>query len=336
MAKRKRLTPANPLYLDTEAPVTPMRAAPIADVAREAATSAALDELSETMARAREEGRMVLSLPLGQVQMDYLVRDRVAIADEEMAALMASIRSRGQQAPVEVVALGPDRYGLISGWRRCQALQRLSDETGDDQFATVQALLRRPAESSDAYQAMVEENELRVGLSYYERARITAKAVELGVYPDVQTALRGLFANASRPKRSKIGSFTGIVAVLDDVLRFPQAIAERQGLALAQLLARAPEAKQTLIQALEAADPATAEAEQVALTKVMSGLEKALNGHAGPKKAPPKSHKAEVAPGISLKTHSDGRVMLSGPNMTDALRDDLISWLRNRAAKGDG
>ena len=115
MAKRRRLTPANPLYLDSDLPEAPVRAAPIAEVAREAAASAALDELSETLARARAEGRMVLALPLAQVQADYLVRDRVAVEDEEMAALTASIRARGQQAPIEVTQLNELGLALKGG-----------------------------------------------------------------------------------------------------------------------------------------------------------------------------------------------------------------------------
>lgn len=343
MAKRKRLTPANPIYLEPEdspaaAGLGPVgrSAPPIADVAREAAASAALEELSQTVAQAREEGRMIISLPLAQIQTDYLVRDRVAVDEDEMSALMSSIRARGQQAPVEVTELGEGRYGLISGWRRCLALSRLAEETGEDQFRSVLALLRRPADSSDAYQAMVEENELRVGLSYYERARIVAKAVEQGVFPSQQMALRGLFANASRAKRSKIGSFTTIVAALDDVLRFPHAIAERQGLAMAQLLSRTPEAEQTLKQALTKANSSDADEEHGALTKAVAVLEKRLNGSSEPKKAPPKTHRAEIAPGISFKTHSDGRVTLGGAGLTETLRDELIAWLRAHAGKAEG
>ena len=127
MAKRKRLTPPNPGYLDaTPAPEAKsmFAAAPIADVAREAASSAAIDEMAETLSRARTEGRMVLSLPLADIQLDYLVRDRTLVDDAEMTALMDSLRARGQQTPVEVTDLGGGRYGLISGWRRCQALAR--------------------------------------------------------------------------------------------------------------------------------------------------------------------------------------------------------------------
>ena len=83
---------------------------------------------------------------------------------------------------------------------------------------------------------MVEENEIRVGLSYYERARIAARAAELGVFPDTASALARLFASASRAKRSKIGSFLRLYTALDDRLRFPAAIPERLGLRLARAL----------------------------------------------------------------------------------------------------
>ena len=146
---------------------------------------------------------MVLSLPLADIQLDYLVRDRTLVDDAEMTALMDSLRARGQQTPVEVADLGGGRYGLISGWRRCQALARLAQETGEDRFGTVLALLRRPEDASDAYLAMVEENEIRVGLSYFERARIVAKAAENGVIHR---------NNASRRKGSLMRSLAALEA----------------------------------------------------------------------------------------------------------------------------
>ncbi|MBD3766047.1 MAG: ParB N-terminal domain-containing protein, partial [Rhodobacterales bacterium] len=78
---------------------------------------------------------------------------------EEMAALRASLAARGQQTPIEVVELAPGRYGLISGARRLAALRALAEETGEARFARVQALLRPFSAASDAYLAMVEENE---------------------------------------------------------------------------------------------------------------------------------------------------------------------------------
>ena len=88
MAKRKRLTPANPDFLEpaeAEAKGLFTRPAPIADVARDASSAAALEEMAETLAAAREEGRMVLVLPIAEIETSYLVRDRVAVDIERDA-----------------------------------------------------------------------------------------------------------------------------------------------------------------------------------------------------------------------------------------------------------
>ena len=250
-------------------------AAPIARVAAEAAGSAALQELADTLARARETGRLVLDLPLDAIVPDHLARDRIGdrlpADDEDMAALRASIRAHGQRTPIEVVPVGGARtgalpYGLLSGWRRLCALKALLAETGDARFATIQALVRRPETAADAYVAMVEENEIRLGLSQYERARVAARATARGVFPDEEAALRALFAGASRPKRSRIRSFLALYHGLDDALRFPAAIPERLGLALVERLreGRGP----AIAAALTEAAPATAAAELALLDRL--------------------------------------------------------------------
>ena len=71
---------------------------------------------------------------------------------------------------------------------------------------------------------MIEENEIRLGLSYFERARIVVKLVEQGVFGTGRAALQTLFRSASRAKRSKIGSFLPVVRRLEDVLRFLEAL----------------------------------------------------------------------------------------------------------------
>ncbi|MFC0158026.1 ParB/RepB/Spo0J family partition protein, partial [Mameliella alba] len=279
MAKRKRLTPANPMFLDsapeTKSAVSAPSRAPIADVAREASATAAVEELARQRDRDRAEGRMVIAVSLSEIRRDYLSRDRIPTVDEEeMAALVESIRARGQQSPVDLVDLYPNmegpRYGLISGWRRCLALERLQAETGEARFGKVLALLRRPSESAEAYVAMIEENEIRVGLSHYERARIVTRAVEAGAYPDEAEALRGLFATASRAKRSKIKSFTAIVRALDGELGFPRVLGERQGLALAQALEESPGLARQLTALLRRETPATPEAEAALLRRALA------------------------------------------------------------------
>ncbi len=275
MAKRQRLAPARNLpvtengserlpasdvFADFPAAADgPARRAPIADVAGDAAERAALAELAETLRSARTEGRMIQRLPLEAVDEGYLVRDRMAADEEEMKALCDSLRARGQQMAIEVADLGDGRWGLISGWRRLSALRRLNAAgEGPD---SVLALARAPQEAADAYLAMVEENEIRVGLSYYERARIVARAVDKGVFRTDRAALAALFQAASRPKRSKIGSFVRIVRALDPVLRFPTSLTERSGLALAAALETDAELAARLSAALDESAPATVEDE---------------------------------------------------------------------------
>ncbi|KIC47774.1 ParB N-terminal domain-containing protein [Tateyamaria sp. ANG-S1] len=341
MAKRKRLTPANPTYLsDGGGPLNTGMRAPIADVASDAAATAALRDVSAAMAEAREAGRMVAELPLDQIDMTYLVRDRVSGDDAEMEALVTSIRDRGQQTPIEVVDLGsdtrPKRYGLISGWRRCQALMQLArDGSGPD---NVLALLRAPKAASDAYVAMVEENEIRVGLSYFERARIVIKSVELGVFTTRKKALQGLFGTASRAKRSKIGSFVDIVEAFDTVLAHPHRISERQGLMMAKRLEADPSFTQSVIRLLSIQPDRSVETEQALLSDMLEKGPKAVGsgpepGKVGSKKAktPSMSTTFHLRPGLqAAQDPSTGSLHLWGKDLTPDLRDRLLDWLRDQ------
>ena len=211
----------------------PPAPAPIAQVSGDASARAALTDLAAEMEAAREQGLMLENLPLGAIDIGHLVRDRMVQDEDEMAALMASLEARGQQTPVEVVRLpdpkGGKTHGLISGWRRLTALTRLYEGTKEARFATVRARVVAPESAQAAYVAMVEENEIRVNLSHYERARIALRAVQEGVYESRREALLSLYNAAPRAKRSKIGSFMTLVERLDPVLCFPTAIPEKLG-----------------------------------------------------------------------------------------------------------
>ncbi len=300
-------------------------APPIAQVAGDAATRSALAEMSEAMSRARAEGRLVLSLPLAAIEADYLVRDRIETDEEELGHLIASIQTHGQRSPVEVTELAPGRYGLISGWRRIQALTRLSETEGEGRHGTVQALLRRPEAASDAYIAMVEENEVRQGLSYYERARIAARAVDLGVFGSEKQALQRLFAAASRARRSKIGSFLTLYRELDTGLRFPAAIPERLGLALAKWLEGEPGRGASLCAGLIAHPAATAAEEQARLARAVAGKTDSVAAEKDTNTAPD-----EVSPGVFLGVAGGSKpvLTLSGPGVGPEFQHALLRWLR--------
>lgn len=325
MAKRKRLSPAAlqemPADLETkslsQAPVgvVPRKRAPIADVAGEAATIAAMDELAQSVHAARREGRLVTSLPLDVIAEDHMVRDRMVIDADEMESLKASLRMRGQQTPIEVVETGQGAYGLISGWRRLHAFRALNIEADDARFAEIQALIKPLDSVSDAYVAMVEENEIRTDLSFYERAHLACEAARLGVYETPRAAVAALFANATSTRRSKIGSFVRLHEALGDALQFPSAIPEKLGLALVKALEAEKGFVARLKDVLRKTQSDTPEAERAT-------LEKALRKGAGG----PTPQANEVQPGIRLEAKR-GRVVLSGPGVTEDLGRKLAAWL---------
>jgi hypothetical protein len=346
MAKRKRLTlpgemdegslhpepyAAGPL---TRAPETKamypfgVAPAPISREAADAAAMAALRELAEEVSNARAEGRFVQALPLDQVDEGWLVRDRVSVDAEALSGLTESLRAHGQRTAIEVVDHGAGvvpRYGLISGWRRLSALRALHAQTGEARFATVLAVLRRPETAGDAYVAMVEENEIRAGLSYYERARIAAKAVEAGVFPTPKLALQQLYANASRSRRSKIGSFLSLYSALGDALCFPEAIPERLGLALAMRVEAEPDFAAKLTKGLAQAAPENAEAELAALNLALKPVAKGQGDT--PEVSLKNSHKPANSVTLAFQK---GEIRLSGPGVDAGLRDRLERWLKGQ------
>ncbi|WP_101339894.1 ParB/RepB/Spo0J family partition protein [Cereibacter azotoformans] len=256
MAKRRRLEAPSAAELqeletgfarETPASTRP----PIAQVAADAAALAAPLPAAERAAaakdsadasrlrRAEAEGLLLLEIPLSEIRADDLTRDRLKIDGEEMDELRSSIRTHGLRLPVEVFERPEgqgERYGLISGWRRLWAMRSLHADTGDETYGRIRALVRRPADVSAAYVAMVEENEIRADLSPYERGRIAALAAGQGAFDSVEEAVDVLFGSASKAKRSKIRSFALVHEELGDLLAFAPTLGERPGLRLAHAL----------------------------------------------------------------------------------------------------
>ena len=385
MAKRRRLTPRPAPSETSDAPRAPEAkgvpnpvqyagsgpipahlrdpgAAPVAAIAGEAAAAGALREMADVLASARAEGRLALSLPLDAVRADHLHRDRLLdagpddaadptadpVTGEEMGALIDSLRSRGQQVPVDVVRLDERSYGLISGLRRLTALRHLHRTTGEDRFGRVSARVVAPESLSEAYRAMIEENEIRAPVSFYERARVALKAVEAGAFPDLRAALAGLYGNVPRARRSKIGSFVPVVEALDGALRHPGALTEKRGLALANALHDDPGLAARLRATLDGlgAGSDRAEAEQAALeaaltpvpgsTPVEEPVSAVSTDPVEPREDPVPL--PEARPEAPSEIPSDdvrlsrrgGRIVLEGPGVDAGLEAALRDWLSGR------
>jgi ParB/RepB/Spo0J family partition protein len=333
MAKRKRLTPTAGLSASLPPPVaipeikntTALNRGlgstrpPIADVAHDAASTNAMAEVIQTLTEARNEGRLIQRLSLNKIDVEHLVRDRIAADPDEMDVLKNSIRQRGQQTAIEVVALEDGRYGLISGWRRLGALQELFLETKDTAFESILALIRSPADAAESYVAMVEENEIRVGLSFYERARIVARSVDRGVFRSDRVALSRMFAAVSRSKRSKIGQFVILVRQLDQGLKYPTEITERSGLALVQALEADESLAPRLINTLKAAPNRSAEDEGSIITRILSRSETTSAPMIVGEKPRSSSVSEALCEGLYLKIEKDGDYRLTGPALRDGL-----------------
>jgi ParB family chromosome partitioning protein len=314
MAKRKRLelpTGSETGLLETKSAYTgAMSRMPIAEVAGDTSARAALDEVSHAMRAAEAEGRMVRKLPIGRIDATHLNRDRMVLDPEEMETLKASIAARGQQTPVEVLQLSSGRFGLISGLRRLAALREMGVEE-------VLAFVRRPETAAASYVAMVEENEIRAGLSFYERANIAVQAVGAGVYPNAKAAVKGLFAHVAPAKRSKILRFVVLRETLGRHLAFPTAIPEKLGLALANAIDADKRLATRITDVLRKTPPADAAAERRV-------LERALKGPAAPA-----GRGEEVAPGVTLSA-GKGRLTLTGKGVTPELVQALRDWMAGR------
>lgn len=363
MAKRKRLEAPSADDLDRlereisdHAPDrSSASAAPIAQVAADAARAwvaedagareaAARDHAdAEQLRKAESDGRLIREIPLTEIDADDMVRDRTQLDPEEMLELRGSILKNGLRLPIEVYELAGSRegfrYGVLSGYRRLKALQDIWEQTELDRYSRIRALVREPDGIPAAFAAMVEENEVRSGLTPFERGRIAVIAAQSGAFPNVEAAVDALFATASKAKRSKVRSFALVFEELGDMLRFPEALSEKRGLKLATAMREGRDDVARM--ALEAASPALSpEAEWAILEPIVSDAERAprnvRRGGRPRRDVPPMAWSdAEVmtlAGGIKLRReqHPDGWVIrLEGAGVTEEMARAIMVSARN-------
>ena len=340
MAKRKRLTApsiddikALDEEFRSETPARPNPStAPIAQVAADAAfasnpepAKARLDRLdAERLRDAQARGLVVTEIPTHEIHTDTMIRDRTVIDGEAMAELQASITANGLRLPIEVFKTD-DGYALLSGYRRLLAVRALeSAGANDGRYTHIKAFIRPATDTATAFTAMVEENEVRANLSHFERGRIAVIAAQEGAFENTEAAVNGLFAAASKSKRSKVKSFAEVFEMLGDMLQHAEALTERRGLRLARALRQGGEAR--LRAALEAGQGGDADAEWATLDPVISAIEE--GPRTTPKMGRPRAAATvgwidedtlKLASGVTLQKGHDGKgfvVRLTGKPVT--------------------
>lgn len=348
MAKRKRLTAPSaeelaqldegfaakpvPDRLGVTAPIaqvaadTARHSSPIApaDRARQAAT----DSDAAAWRKAEAAGLVIREIPLDDIHADHLVRDRVGMDHEALAELKTSIRNGGLRMPIEVVAL-PDGFGLISGWRRLSALRSLRAE-GQGGFDAIRAILRQPQELGQAYAAMVEENEVRLQLTPYERGRIAVVAAAQGAFDSMESAVDAIYAAASKAKRSKIRSFALVHEELGDLLNFGPDLSEKMGLRMASALRDGFAAK--LRMALAAGQGEGVAEEVAVLEQVLTEIEaeaapKKTGRPSKPRRPAERYGQIALANGISIeRVYEDGKwsIQFHGANVDVVMIDAVM------------
>ena len=204
----------------------------------EARIRAENDALAHEHVRLKSLGLVVELVPLDQIEMYKLVRDRTKGHDPELTELKASIVELGLSNPIRLEARRDGRFELIQGYRRLTAYRELLDETKDaDRYGAIPAAVSQPGDDLEAlYRKMVDENLVRKDISFAEMAMLARDyARDPGTeVNDPEKAVAVLFKSAGYQKRSYIRSFLTVVERLGAELQFPQDIPRSLGLALAK------------------------------------------------------------------------------------------------------
>lgn len=235
-SKRKSALGSSPPIAQVAASVSETIGSEVVELKRE---NKELSEKGAAFDAALREGRVVEALNLEEIDPLAISRDRRQLHKdgEDWAALKASLLARGQQVPVEVTRTpGGAGYDLVSGFRRWSALAELYAETGDQSFSRVLAFVREIPDTVPKIVAMIEENEIRQNISFFERGRVCALAVADGYFGDVDAAVNGLFESSNRNRRYKIRCFVTVYEEIGSLLDYPEEIGERLGIALAKAL----------------------------------------------------------------------------------------------------
>ncbi|MEH6836012.1 MULTISPECIES: ParB N-terminal domain-containing protein [Falsihalocynthiibacter] len=295
---------------------------------------------------AKGQGRLIEDIAIESIAENSMVRDRMVLDAAEMDELKLSISAHGLRLPVEIYAQdgAAQPYGLISGFRRLQAVRDLYALTKQEKYATIKALVREPEALGGAVTAMVEENEIRASLSHFERGRIAVISAQQGVFASTEAAVDALFSAASKAKRSKIRSFSLIFEELGDLLVFPEMLREKDGLRLAAVLRNGAEARlrenlalgqergqcQSAIEEWALLEEVVLQYENDAQPKPKGGRPKRVTGWEG-------ADTLRLSTGVTLQRQSDSQghlIRIKGARVDSILVEEAMQYLAQLFEKG--
>lgn len=233
----------------------------------EAAIRVENDALAHEFVRLKKLGLVTEMIPVDEVLVTKLVRDRSRRLDPDVEDLLASLSAVGLSNPIRVEKLAGGGYELVEGWRRLTAFRTLLEQTGEDRWARIPASFVPQGESLDGlYRRMVDENLVRKDISWAEMARLARAYAEdeVGGSGDLDQAVNALFASTNPQKRSYIRRFAFLLGRLEKHLEHPEAIPRALGLSLARRLELEPMLSTRIVQALRNAGHRSAE-EEVAI-----------------------------------------------------------------------
>ncbi|MEH6834868.1 MULTISPECIES: ParB/RepB/Spo0J family partition protein [Falsihalocynthiibacter] len=306
-----------------EAPTESLRRGPMASAiaenaealrGRHAAEQAIREEnfaLAKEHVRMKEQGLIVDLIPLDQVRVEKLSRDRGAGRDPELDELKASIRAIGLSNPIQIEQTD-EGYQLIQGFRRLSAYRELLAETGDaEAYGKIPAgLIARGEALENLYRRMVDENLVRRDISFAEMAALARNyaADPATSVQDVEAAVVALYGSAGRQKRAYIRSFAVLLDRIGADLKYPESIPRALGLALLKQIERTPGVVANLRIALSSEPDRSVEKELILLKEASESVTP------NPKKRPVRAGGARTtfrvphASGVVKCTAADGRL----------------------------
>jgi ParB family chromosome partitioning protein len=169
---------------------------------------------------------------LAEIEAGALTRDRTGLDAGPLTELEVSIAANGLRQPIEIFPLADPydgmTFGLLSGYRRLYAFRNLHERTRQDRYAQIPAFVRERQDLAKSMAAMVEENEIRAGISPYERGLICVYARNEGVFGSIEQAVDGLFPRADRNKRTRLRAIAHFAEEIGGFFSAPEKLSERQ------------------------------------------------------------------------------------------------------------